>query len=130
MNIEYWNPPLSEITAFLTERGYQGWLAADWQAYQHLYQKPSGIKKYLPDNDSMCGYVDVRVYDLKALKIPPTYEIGATFETAHGWIHQYFYGLCGRDVLTRLPVLEGEIRAMQERLMGEQIALPEPQETP
>ncbi len=116
-----WHPPLSEVEAALIERGYKHFTPNPTiDRYAHLWQRRSGVVKEF-DGDIERGFIDVKVYDFSAHGWPLSYEVGTTFETPHGWIQSYFYSLNGRNLLDRLPALEAEVRALQERLMGEEV---------
>lgn len=117
----HWHPPLSEVEAALIERGYRHYTPnPELDKYAHLWQKRSGVEKE-GEGETMRGSIDIKVYDFNYGKHPFSYKVGATFETPHGWFDCKFYSLNGRDLLDRLPALEAEVRALQERLLGEEV---------
>lgn len=121
-------PTRAEVHARLAERGYRSFpVSATFGRHDANWQKRSGVFKETED-ELLKGYVDVRewrhdkyTHRPEMAHMSDSYEVGARFETPHGWVNFMFYGLNGHELLKRLPTLEAEVRALQERLMGEEV---------
>ena len=116
------NPPTrEEVAAFLTGRGYRSYPLPALSRHDVHWQRPSGVTRPREDGEALRGRFDVREWHRDTLGGPTDgYEVGASFPTAHGWLRLFFYSLNAERLLARLPALEAEIRAIQERLMGEE----------
>ena len=115
------NPPTrEEVAAFLEGRGYRSYPVHDIDRHDAHWQARSGVSFQTGDGETKRGGFDVREWHLETYQFPDSYEVGATFETPHGWLRLFFYSLDAERLLARLPALEAEIRAIQERLMGEE----------
>ena len=121
-------PTRAEVHARLAERDYRSFpVNATFDRHDANWQKRSGVLK-VKEGEWLKGYVDVRewrhdkyAHRPEMAHMPDGYEVGACFETPHGWVNFMFYGLNGQELLKRLPTLEAEVRALQERLMGEEV---------
>lgn len=117
-------PTREEVAAFLEGRGYRSYPVSDIDRHDRNWQTRSGVICKDSDGDVKRGYFDVREWRREEYRhripgIRDGYEVGATFETPHGWLKLWFYSLHAEELLARLPALEAEIRAIQEHLMGE-----------
>lgn len=113
-------PTREEVAAFLEGRGYRSYPVHDIDRHDAHWQARSGVTFKTGDGETKRGGVDVREWSPETYQFPGSYEVGATFKTPHGWLRLFFYSLDAERLLARLPALEAEIRAIQERLMGEE----------
>lgn len=117
------------VRAFLTEQGYREFPVHDIDRHDANWQRRSGVERDNGGAEVQRGYLDIRAWWHEETKrrhpelaevLCDGYEIGATFETPHGWLNLWFYALDTEQLMERLPAVEEEIRIIQRRLLGEQ----------